>query len=108
VLIRHTSPLAEVVKLAGGLLFLADRTELSMPPFTTELAVRFGKIDQQVTSLTRGEFNFASLAFLAFLGFGIAQVLEGKLMSPASQLFWTAFVLLRMGQSMENRPESAG
>ncbi|MBI5236972.1 MAG: hypothetical protein HY887_00925 [Deltaproteobacteria bacterium] len=99
VLFIHSSGYDSIAGFArdNGLFRIKD-TRVSHAPVSARIAEAFGAVDRRIKGFTSGDFDMASVAVLALVGFGIYQLSVGNFIAPAWYVaFWYAFNIFLKG-----------
>jgi len=103
VLICHTAEtqLGNITDFAqaNALFTVAEPPEESVPkpqlPIATLTSVKLGRLDESLMDFSQGRLDGRSLVLLALIGLAAHQIIQGKVMAPATTLLWYALELLR-------------
>jgi hypothetical protein len=96
ILVEHGLELDDLVRFAkaNDLFAIAEAVPVavSSSPLTA-VVERFAGLDRTIEGATGGRLDLASLTFVFFAGAGVAQLLRGQALAPASTLLWCAVSL---------------
>lgn len=103
VLIMHRSTLGQIGQVAEthGLFTIIRRPSTRTRPLSRRIKDGYRTLDSAVTTGTNGQIDIPTAAFLALTGWGVYQILQGRVAGPA---WYTAFwygvnLLLKGGES---------